>query len=100
MLKSKLNKKFDQIKKREEEKTFSTKKRSRIVNKFLNNRLAVIGLIIFTIIVLASIFAPLISPYDPMALNLRSMRQPPSFDHWFGTDSTGRDVFTLSLIHI
>ena len=97
MAKSSINNKFDQIKKREEEKTFSTKKRSRIVNKFLNNRLAVIGLIIFTIIILASIFAPLISPYDPMALNLRSMRQPPSFDHWFGTDSTGRDVFTRVL---
>ena len=64
MAKSSLDKKFDQIRKREEEKTFSTKKRSRIVNKFLNNRLAVLGLIIFTIIILASIFAPLLSPYD------------------------------------
>ena len=97
MAKSSLDKKFDQIRKREEEKTFSTKKRSRIVNKFLNNRLAVLGLIIFTIIILASIFAPLLSPYDPMRVDLRSMRQPPSFDHWFGTDSTGRDVFTRVL---
>ena len=48
MAKSSLDKKFDQIRKREEEKTFSTKKRSRIVNKFLNNRLAVLGLIIFS----------------------------------------------------
>ena len=62
MAKSSLDKKFDQIRKREEEKTFSTKKRSRIVNKFLNNRLAVLGLIIFTIIILASIFAPLLLP--------------------------------------
>ena len=61
MAKSSLDKKFDQIRKREEEKTFSTKKRSRIVNKFLNNRLAVLGLIIFTIIILASIFDPLLS---------------------------------------
>ena len=68
MAKSSLDKKFDQIRKREEEKTFSTKKRSRIVNKFLNNRLAVLGLIIFTIIILASIFAPLLSPYDPCLL--------------------------------
>ena len=37
MAKSSLDKKFDQIRKREEEKTFSTKKRSRIVNKFLKN---------------------------------------------------------------
>ena len=81
MANSSLDRKFDQIKKREEEKTYSTNKRSRILNKFLNNRLAVIGLIIFTIIVLASIFAPILSPYDPMRVDLRSMRQPPSFDH-------------------
>jgi len=66
MANSSLDRKFDQIKKREEDKTFSTNKRSRMVNKFLNNRLAVIGLIIFTIIVLASIFAPILSPYDPV----------------------------------
>ena len=47
MVKSSLDRKFDQIRKREEEKSFSTKKRSRIISKFLNNHLAVIGLIIF-----------------------------------------------------
>ena len=52
MAKTSLDRKFDQIKKREEEKSFSTKKRSRIVSKFLNNRLAVFGLIIFIIIIL------------------------------------------------
>ena len=46
---------------------------------------------------LSSIFAPILSPYDPMRVDLRSMRQPPSFDHWFGTDSTGRDVFARVL---
>ena len=46
MAKTSLDRKFDQIKKREEEKSFSIKKRSRIVSKFLNNRLAVVGLII------------------------------------------------------
>ena len=97
MAKSSLDKKFDQIREREESKTFSSKKRSRIVSKFVNNRLAVFGLVIFTIIVLATIFAPLLSPYDPMRVDLRSMRQPPSFAHWFGTDNTGRDVFTRVL---
>ena len=85
MAKTSLDRKFDQIKKREEEKSFSIKKRSRIVSKFLNNRLAVVGLIIFTIIILASLFAPLLSPYDPMRVDLRSMRQAPSFDHYKDT---------------
>ena len=52
MAQTSLDKKFDQIRKREEEKTFSVKKRSRIVSKFLNNRLAVVGLIILLILFL------------------------------------------------
>ena len=53
MAKSSLDKKFDKIREREESKSFSTKKRSRIISKFVNNRLAVFGLIIFSIILLA-----------------------------------------------
>ena len=55
MAKSSLDKKFDQIREREESKSFSSKRRSRIVSKFVNNRLAVFGLIIFIIILLATI---------------------------------------------
>ena len=84
MAKSSLDKKFDQIRKLEESKSFSSKRRSRIISKFVNNKLAVFGLVIFIIIVLATIFAPILSPYDPMRVDLRSMRLPPSFLHWFG----------------
>jgi peptide/nickel transport system permease protein len=70
---------------------------SRFVRKFLNNRLAVIGLVIFTIILLAAIFAPLLTPWDPTAINLRAINKPPSAEHWFGTDKTGRDVFARVL---
>ena len=55
MAKSSLDKKFDKIREREESKSFSTKKRSRIISKFVNNKLAVFGLIIFSIILLATI---------------------------------------------
>ena len=78
MVKSSLDKKFDKIKEREEAKSFSKKTRSRIISKFINNRLAVLGLVIFSVILLATIFAPFLSPYDPMRVDLRSMRQPPS----------------------
>ena len=50
MAKSSLDKKFDKIREREDSKSFSTKKRSRIISKFVNNKLAVFGLIIFSII--------------------------------------------------
>lgn len=65
--------------------------------RFYRNPTAVIGLIVLAIIVLASVLAPLISPYDPSAIDLKSIRQPPSPAHILGTDSTGRDVFSRLL---
>ena len=97
MKKSSLDKKFDKIRFLEENNKLVSKDQNRLISKFLHNKLAVLGLIIFSIILLATIFAPLISPYDPIRIDLRSMRQPPSLSHWFGTDSTGRDVFSRVL---
>ncbi len=48
-------------------------------------------------ILLASVFASWISPYDPIAQNLRNTLQPPSWTHPFGTDNFGRDVFSRVL---
>jgi peptide/nickel transport system permease protein len=52
---------------------------------------------LLTLIVLASIFADHITPYDPIAQNLRNTLRPPSWDHPFGTDNFGRDVFSRVL---
>lgn len=49
------------------------------------------------IILLASVFASSISPYDPLTQNLRNTLQPPSWIHPFGTDNFGRDVFSRVL---
>lgn len=48
-------------------------------------------------ILLASIFADWITPYDPIQQNLRNTLQPPSLAHPFGTDNFGRDVFSRVL---
>ena len=63
----------------------------------LENRLAVIGLVVFAIILISCLLAPLISPYDPLTTDLRAMTQPPSLQHLFGTDKLGRDVFSRTL---
>ncbi len=97
MVSKALNKKFDRIKAREEYGIEPKRVRSRALRKLLSNRLAVVGLIIFSIITLASIFAPLLTQWDPGKINLRAMLQPPSAEHWFGTDKTGRDVFARVL---
>ncbi|MEX2297556.1 MAG: ABC transporter permease subunit, partial [Dongiaceae bacterium] len=52
-----------------------------------------IGTAIFAVIVLAGIFAPLLTSYDPFAQELSDFLLPPSWEHPFGTDMVGRDVF-------
>ncbi|QXE29880.1 dipeptide/oligopeptide/nickel ABC transporter permease/ATP-binding protein [Microbacterium paraoxydans] len=53
---------------------------------------SIICLAVLAIIALAAILAPLISPYDPLASG--PPVQPPSGEHWFGTDRQGRDIFS------
>ncbi len=92
-----LNRKFDRIRAREEAGLNKPRGGNRALRKLLSNPLAVAGLVIFTIILLASIFAPLLTSHDPSKIDLRAMLQAPSTEHWFGTDRTGRDVFARVL---
>lgn len=48
-------------------------------------------------IVFGSIFAPLISPYDPVKINLDELKQPPDLHHPLGTDNKGRDILSRVL---
>ena len=92
-----LNRQFDRIRRLEEAGKIASRGGNRALRKLLNNRLAVLGLVLFTTILLMSIFAPLLTSYDPLKINLRAILQPPSWEHWFGTDTTGRDVFARVL---
>lgn len=69
----------------------------RTLRRFLSHRLALIGAVIFSILVLAALLAPLLAPYDPNTINLRTMSQAPSWDHWLGTDTVGRDTLSRAL---
>lgn len=62
--------------------------------RFRHHPPALVGLAIILTFVLLAVFAPLISPYDPVAQNLSSAVQSPSAEHWFGTDQLGRDIAT------
>ena len=53
-----------------------------------------IGLFCFALIVLAAIFAPFVTAFDPLQLDLRNALKPPSLTHLLGTDHLGRDVFS------
>lgn len=68
-----------------------------IWHRFKKNKLAVAGAIIVIVLFIVSFFAPIISPYDPVAQNLSERLSPPSRVHLFGTDELGRDVFSRVL---
>src|SRR5438132_4632994 len=58
------------------------------------NRLTIIGLVIVVIFIAVALFAPWIATHDVGATNLSMRYIGPSAAHWFGTDSTGRDIFS------
>ncbi|APH46357.1 ABC transporter [Microbacterium sp. 1.5R] len=53
---------------------------------------SLICIVVLAVIALAAIAAPLIAPFDPLASG--APVQPPSAEHWFGTDRQGRDIFS------
>ncbi|MCY8860446.1 oligopeptide ABC transporter permease [Bacillus inaquosorum] len=65
--------------------------------KFFKNKLAVIGGIILTVIILMAVFAPFIAPYSPESQSLLNKLKPPSPKNLMGTDKFGRDIFTRVL---
>ena len=79
------------------------KKKSRMrefYTRFTMNKPAVIGLIIFTIIVMVAICAPLIADYEEQAIRIDvpNRLKPPSAENLLGTDEMGRDVLAR-LVH-
>jgi ABC-type dipeptide/oligopeptide/nickel transport system permease subunit len=55
---------------------------------------AMIGTIVFTLLVLAAILAPVIAPYDWNETDVGARLSAPSLEHFFGTDLHGRDIFS------
>lgn len=58
------------------------------------NRLAIIGLIIMLILVIAAVFAPWIAPFHYAEQSFMEAFEPPSARHWLGTDDFGRDILS------
>lgn len=58
---------------------------------------AILGIILLAALVMLSVLAPLLTPYDPAEPELLSQLTPPNSDHLFGTDDFGRDIFTRVL---
>ncbi len=61
------------------------------------NRLAMAGGAVVLLLFILSLLAPWLTPYQPTTINAWKVLQPPSWQHWFGTDELGRDVLTRVL---
>jgi|TARA_B100001059_G_C17814095_1_gene574046 cationic peptide transport system permease protein len=67
---------------------------------FRESHIAIVGLFVLAIFVIFSLFAPLLTPYDPIAQNIDGLLIPPSWQpngsisYLFGTDALGRDLFS------
>ena len=63
--------------------------------RYRKNKLAMLGLGIIVLLVLVAVFAEVIAPYDPEEIpSPISARESPSWEHLFGTDAVGRDLFS------
>ncbi|MCB5187319.1 ABC transporter permease [Methylobacillus caricis] len=67
------------------------------MKRALSNPLALSGFIIISMIFLLALFAPLIAPFDPDAIDVKAILLEPSSSHLMGTDGLGRDVFSRML---
>lgn len=95
--KTRLDRRMDKLRMLEESGQLKNKKVNRYFRKFKNNRLAVLGMILFVVIVLLCTFAPVFTKQDPGEVDVLNKLQPPSMDHILGTDQIGRDVYSRIL---
>lgn len=65
--------------------------------RFRRSRQALVGMTMLALLVAVAILAPLLAPYDMVKVNLKLQFDPPSWQHLFGTDFYGRDVFSRVL---
>ena len=63
------------------------------LRRFFRQPLGVLGLAVRVALVVIAAFGPTLAPFDPYALGTQRL-EPPSAEHWAGTDQLGRDVWT------
>ena len=74
------------------------RKRSRLLLFCRQQPLGAVSFVVIFVMMFAGIFSGLVSPFDPVAVDFAAILQPPSWEHWLGTDAFGRDILSR-IIH-
>jgi peptide/nickel transport system permease protein len=64
----------------------------------LENPLTLAAAVLALLLLVGAVLGPSLAPYDPLATNTSRALEPPSWDHWFGTDQVGRDIFSRLVV--
>ena len=69
-----------------------------LVHVLRENPVTLIAFAMFAALLVQAFFGAWLVPYDPLETNAANALQPPSAEHWFGTDNLGRDVFSRVVV--
>lgn len=68
------------------------------LGRLISNKVAMVSACLLIGMVLVAIFAPLLVPHNPDAVDIMSSHEAPSLEHWLGTDENGRDVASRLIV--
>ena len=72
-------------------------RRTLVWRRFLRNKPAVVALVLLVLFFVGCYALPPLLPYSYTDLDYYALQQPPSVDHWFGTNALGQDLLALTL---
>lgn len=64
------------------------------IREVARNRASLLGLGFVFLLIVIAVFDDQIAPFHPFEQNYDALKQPPSSEHWMGTDNFGRDVYS------
>ena len=76
--------------------TFASR-RTLVLRRFLRNKPAVVSLAVLVLLFIGCYALPPLLPYNYSDLDYFALQQPPSTDHWFGTNGLGQDLLAQTL---
>ena len=82
-----------------QEMVLAPRRRFTTLKRIMGKKIAVVAIVYLALFYAGGIFAPLVAPYDPneQHVTIQDRRQAPSSEHWLGTDTLGRDLFSRAL---